>query len=205
MCWLLSMCFVWPLKVLQTGSVLWTAFIELSQLRQTVLWEVSSPSSTDLELFFFFFSLERDRPLVTSGGALADGAQWLLLGLVEMLLTRSRLHHPGSDPGNGLSMFCTAKDVPGSLLYLLFKVLCTVSFTKKKAKIKQWSGREHPRGSWLGSTVIFPSHWNYCCIICQCQMDVLLIILFAWKFQSPQDFVGTYYSGCMFLLCISRI
>lgn len=57
MCWLLFVCFVWPLKVLQTESVLWKAFIELSQLRQTVLWEVSSPSSTDLELF----SLERDR------------------------------------------------------------------------------------------------------------------------------------------------
>lgn len=55
--------------------------------------------------------------------------------VVEMLLTRSRLHHPGSDPGNGLSMYCAAKDVPGSLLYLLL-VLCPVSSTEKTTKRK---------------------------------------------------------------------
>lgn len=69
-------------------------------------------------------------------GALADGTQWLLLGRVELLLTRSRIPHPGSDPGNGLSVCCAAKEpfhVPGSLLYLLLEVLCPVSSTKKKS------------------------------------------------------------------------
>lgn len=66
---------------------------------------------------------------------MADGTQWLLLELVEMLLSRSRLHHPGSDPGSGLSMHCAAKEpfhVPGSLLYLLLEVLCAVSSTGEK-------------------------------------------------------------------------
>lgn len=79
-------------------------------------------------------------------GALADGTQWLLLGLVEMLLTRSRLHHPGSDPGNGLSMCCAAKDVPGNLLYLLLEVLCPVSSTEKKAKNKAVKWKETSQG-----------------------------------------------------------
>lgn len=70
-------------------------------------------------------------------GALADGTQWLLLGRVEMLLTRRRILHPGSEPGNGLSMDCAARDVPGSLWYLLLGVLRPISYTHTDTHTKK--------------------------------------------------------------------
>lgn len=160
MLWLLSMCFVWPLEVLQTDSVLWTAFIERSQLRQTVLWEVSSPSSTDVELF----SLERDRPLVTSFGSFG---RWDTVAAAGACGDAS--HQEQTSPSWLWSWEwpCLHVVLPRSLsmyLYLLWEVLCPVSSTGEKKKI-QPSGRKHPRGCWVGSTVTFPSHWTYCCIM----------------------------------------
>lgn len=161
MCWLLFMCFVWPLKVLQTDSVLWKAFIELSQLRQTVLWEVSSPSSTDLELF----SLRETEPLVTSVGSFGRWDTVVAAGAC------GAASHQEQNSASWLwswewpvCVLCCQGAFPCTwqFVVLAVEVLCPVSSTKKK---KQWSGRKHPRGCWVGSTVTFPSHWTYCCIM----------------------------------------
>lgn len=130
MLWLLSMCFVWPLEVLQTDSVLWTAFIERSQLRQTVLWEVSSPSSTDVELF----SLERDRPLVTSFGSFGRWDTVVAAGACG-----DASHQEQTSPSWLWSWEwpCLHVVLPRSLsmyLYLLWEVLCPVSSTGEKKK-----------------------------------------------------------------------
>lgn len=133
MCWLLSMCFVWPLQVLQTD------FCALNSFYRALSWGRLSFERCPLQAaqIWRFLSLERDRPLVPSVGSFGRWTQWLLLGFVEMLLTRSRLHHPG----NGLSMSCAAKDVPGSLLYLLL-VLCPLSSTAKNKQTKKGSELE---------------------------------------------------------------
>lgn len=141
MCWLLSMCFVWPLQVLQTD------FFALNSFYWALNWGRLSFERCPLQAaqIWRFLSLERDRPLVPSVGSFGRWTQWLLLGCVEMLLTRSRLHHPGSDPGNGLSMSCAARDVPGSLLYLLL-VLCPLSSTEKNNKKKAVKWKETSQG-----------------------------------------------------------
>lgn len=52
MCWLLSMCFIWPLKVLQTLILSFERLLlNSSQLRQAVLWDVSCQNGSGLELF----------------------------------------------------------------------------------------------------------------------------------------------------------
>lgn len=87
------------------------------------------------------FSPWRGTEHLSQSGDIGRWTQWLLLGLVEMLPSRSRLHHPGSDPGNGLSVCSAAKEplhVPGSVLYLLLGVLCPVSSTGGKEKAVKW-------------------------------------------------------------------
>lgn len=136
MCWLLSMCFVWPLKVLQSDPVPGIAFIGLSAEADCPLRGVLSKQ----HCFGAFFPLERDRPLATWVGSFGRWDTAVAAGALEMFLSRSRLHHPGSDPGNGLSMYCAAKEpfhVPGSLLYLLLEVLCPVSSSGGKKKKKK--------------------------------------------------------------------
>lgn len=148
------MCFIWPRKALQTLILPFEQFLlNSSLLSQPVLWNVSWQNSSDLELFS---PHERDRSLGTSLGsshwALADGTQWLLLDH-EMQLTRSRLQHPGSDPGNGLALYHTAKE-PFHLSTWQF-VLAVRSAVPCFLYWKEWSGRRHPTGCWLDSPVVF--------------------------------------------------
>lgn len=135
MCWLLFMCFVWPLKVLQTDSVLWKAFIELSQLRQTVLWEVSSPSSTDLELF----SLRETEPLVTSVGSFGRWDTVVAAGAC------GAASHQEQNSASWLwswewpvCVLCCQGAFPCTwqFVVLAVEVLCPVSSTKKKKAVK---------------------------------------------------------------------
>lgn len=51
MCWLLSMCFIWPLKVLQTLILCFEQLLLNSlQSRQAVLWDASCQNGSGLEL-----------------------------------------------------------------------------------------------------------------------------------------------------------
>lgn len=166
-----------------------------SQLRQTVLWNVSCQSSTDLELF----PLERDRPLGTSVGR----SHWALSGRWGAVVA-ARAYGDGSHQDQTSASWLWSWEWPDSVsrsqealpstwLFIALAVKSAVPCFFPLEKVGEWKE--------ASQRLLLPSRSKITVTRCQCQANVTLInnIDCLKISKSSGLFIGTHENGCMFI------